>query len=291
MWGVFPLFWPLLEPAGATEILAQRILWSLVLTTVMLVIAHRTATLAAIWHDPRRRFAMTVAGIVICFNWGAYIWGVNNGHVVDTSLGYFINPLVTVLMGVVFLKEHLRPWQWTALGIAFGGVLVLSAQVGHPPWVSLILAFSFGTYGLVKKQAAVGAIEGLTWEALVLVPFAVAYLVWLTFQGDATAWDHGPWHLVLMMLTGAVTAAPLLAFTGAANRISLTTLGLLQYLAPTIQLILGITLFDEQMTPTRWVGFSLVWAALVVFTIESLTVGRRRRAAAHEVALEDVVVA
>jgi chloramphenicol-sensitive protein RarD len=288
MWGVFPLFWPLLEPSGATEILAHRIVWSLLVTTVMLLVTQRFSTLAAIWRVPRRRYAMTVAGIVICFNWGTYIWGVNNGHVVDTSLGYYINPLVTVLMGVVFLRERLRPWQWTALGIAFAGVLVLSAQVGHPPWISLILAFSFGTYGLVKKQAAVGPIEGLTWEALVLVPFAFGYLVWLTASDRATAWSQGPWHIVLLILTGVITTAPLLCFAGAANRISLTTLGLLQYLAPTIQLILGVTLLDEAMTTVRWIGFSIVWLALAVFTVESVVAGRRRRVTQRERSVEAI---
>lgn len=290
MWGIFPLYWPLLEPIGAAEILAHRIIWSLVLTGAMVVITRRARTLAAIWREPRRRYAMTAAGIFICFNWGTYIWGVNNGHVVDTSLGYYINPLVTVLMGVVFLKETLRRAQWAALAIAFLGVLVLSAQVGHPPWISLILAFSFGVYGLVKKQAGVGPIEGLTWESLVLVPFALGYLVVLSAQGQADAWSAGPGHLVLLVVTGVITAAPLLCFAGAANRISLTTLGLLQYLAPTIQLVLGLTFFDEVMTTTRWIGFSLVWVALVVFTVESLALARRRHVAAREAELDTVVV-
>jgi len=270
MWGLFPLFWPLLEPASATEILAHRIFWSVVVTGTLLMIARRSGSLRAIWRRPRVRIAMTVAGIVICFNWGTYIWGVNNGHVVDTSLGYYINPLVTVLMGVFFLRERLRPVQWGALALAGAAVIVLSLHVGHPPWISLILAFSFGTYGLVKKQAAVGPVEGLTWEGLVLVPFALAYMVWLSGANQATAWSNGVGHLTLLALTGVITAAPLLCFAGAANRISLTTLGLLQYLAPTIQLALGVMLFNEPMGPQRWIGFSMVWLALAVFTFESI---------------------
>jgi chloramphenicol-sensitive protein RarD len=218
---------------------------------------------------------MTVAGIVICFNWGTYIWGVNNGHVVDTSLGYYINPLVTVLMGVAFLHERLRPWQWFALGIAFAAVAVLSLEVGHPPWISLILAFSFGTYGLVKKQAAVGPLEGLTWEGLVLAPFAMAFMAWISATGHATLWSEGGGHAGLLAFTGVITVAPLFCFAGAANRISLTTLGLLQYIAPTLQLILGVVAFDEPMTTVRWIGFGLVWTALAVFTVESLVVSRR----------------
>ncbi len=278
LWGLFPLYWPLLEPTPATEILAQRILWSLLLTGVMLLVTRRTAQLRAIWAVPRVRYAMTVAGVVICFNWGTYIWGVNNGHVVDTSLGYYINPLVTVLLGVVVLKERLRRWQWAALAVAFVAVVVLSLQVGHPPWISLVLAFSFGTYGLVKKQASVGPIEGLTYEGLVLAPVAIGYLGWLSYTGQATAWSQGIGHVWLLSLTGVVTAAPLLCFAGSANRISLTTVGLLQYIAPTIQLILGVTLFGEPMGSLRWVGFSLVWLALGMFTLDSLA-ARRRRAA------------
>lgn len=282
MWGLFPVYWPLLEPAGATEILAHRIFWSVVVTGVLLLIARRSGALGAIWRDRRARVAMTIAGVVICFNWGTYIWGVNNGHVVDTSLGYYINPLVTVLMGVIFLKERLRTVQWVALSVAAVAVVVLSLRVGHPPWISLILAFSFGTYGLVKKRTGVGPLEGLTWEGLVLVPFALGYIAWLSAAERATAWSNGPSHLALLALTGVITAAPLLCFAGAANRISLTTLGLLQYLAPTLQLAIGIVWFDEPMGTERWIGFSLVWLALAIFTFESIAHRRRTMRAALE---------
>ncbi len=276
LWGLFPLYWPLLEPAKATEILAHRVLWSLVVTTVMLVVTRRTAMLPAMWRNRRVRFVMIGAGLTIGMNWFTYIWGVNNGHVVETSLGYYINPLVTVLMGVVILGERLRRWQWGALTLAFVAVLVLTLELGRPPWISLVLAFSFGTYGLLKKQAAVGPIEGLTYEGLVLAPLALAYLVWLSMVGQATAWSQGADHVALLATTGLVTAAPLLCFAGAANRVSLTTLGLLQYIAPTLQFLLGVLVFHEPMPWMRWVGFSLVWVALVIFTGESLAASRRR---------------
>ncbi len=275
LWGLFPLYWPLLEPAAASEILAHRVAWSLVVSGALLAATRRFATLRSIWGHSRVRLAMTGAAVVIGVNWFTYIWGVNNGHVVETSLGYYINPLVTVLLGVVVLGERLRRWQWIALGIAFAAVLVLSVGLGRPPWISLVLAFSFGTYGLLKKQAAVGPIEGLTWEGLVLAPMALGYGVWLSVVGQASAWSHGAGHVGLLMTTGVVTALPLLCFAGAANRIPLTTLGLLQYIAPTLQFLLGVLVFEESMTPTRWIGFSLVWLALMVFTVESVAASRR----------------
>jgi chloramphenicol-sensitive protein RarD len=253
-----------------------------VLTGVLLAATRRTAALRAMWATPRVRYPMIAAGVVICLNWGTYIWGVNHGHVVETSLGYYINPLVTVLLGVVVLKERLRRAQWVALAVAGAAVVVLSAQVGHPPWISLILAFSFGTYGLVKKQVSAGPVEGLTYEGLVLAPVALGYVGWLTFTGHSTAWGHGPVHVLLLAGTGVVTAAPLLCFAGSANRVSLTTLGMLQYIAPTIQLFLGVVVFGEPMGVLRWVGFSLVWVALAIFTADSVAAYRRRPSVSPE---------
>ncbi len=279
LWGMFPLYWPLLEPTSAAEILAHRVLWSLLFMVVLLVALRRGPALRALWTVPRVRFAMLGAGVVIGFNWFTYIWGVNNGHVVETSLGYYINPLVTVLLAVAVLGERLRRWQWVALAIAALAVVVLSLELGRPPWISLVLAFSFGTYGLLKKQAAAGPVEGLTYEALVLVPFAVGYLCWLSYVGQASGWSHGVDHVALLATTGIVTALPLLAFAGAANRIPLATLGLLQYIAPTVQFLLGVFVFGEPMTPARWIGFVLVWLALVILTIDSLAALRRRTTA------------
>ena len=274
LWGMFPLYFPLLEPAGAAEILAHRVAWSLATMLVVIVLSRRLPQFRALLRRHRARNLLTVAAVVIAVNWGAYIWGVNNHRVVETSLGYFINPLVTVLMGVLILRERLRSWQWAALGIAFVAVVGLTIEYGHPPWIALTLAFSFGTYGLAKKQAGVEAVESLTFETLVLVPVALGYLIWLGGSGNFIG--HGVGHSLLLASTGIVTAIPLLCFGAAAIRVPMTTLGLLQYLAPILQFLLGATVLDEHMTPMRWVGFALVWVALVVFTIEAGQYRRRQ---------------
>ena len=276
MWGAFPLYWPLLEPGGAVEILGHRVIWSCLVMVALVLALRRRSELAAIWRDRRTRLVLTVAAAVITVNWTTYIWGVNNGLVVETSLGYFINPLVTVLMGVVILRERLRPLQWVALGIAAAAVAVITAEYGRPPWVALVLAFSFGSYGLCKKTANVGATESLAYETAVIAPFAVAYLLWLETHGDSGFTTHGAGHALLLMTTGIVTAVPLICFGGAATRVSMVTLGLLQYLAPTLQFVLGVTYFHEDMPAGRWVGFALVWIALMLFTFEAINHRRRQ---------------
>jgi chloramphenicol-sensitive protein RarD len=274
LWGLFPLYWPLLEPAGAVEILSHRITWSLITMTLVCLLAGRFSQFRAILSDPRSRRLLSLAAVVIAINWGTYIWGVNNHRVLETSLGYFINPLVTILMGVLILGERLRRWQWVAVGIAGVAVIGLTVEYGRPPWVSLILAFSFGTYGLAKKQAGVESIESLTFETMILAPLAIGYLSWLGASGNGHVLGHGVGHSALLVLTGVVTAVPLILFGAAAIRVPMTTLGLLQYLAPVLQFALGITLLDEEMSPMTWVGFGLVWVALVIFTVESI---RHRR--------------
>ena len=277
LWGLFPLYWPLLEPAGAVEILAHRICWSLVTMLGLTLLLRRTPHLRAIFRDRRVRLLLLAASVVIGLNWGGFIWGVNNGRVVEVSLGYFINPLVTVLLGVVVLGERLRWPQWTAIGIAGVAVVILTVDYGHPPWVALLLAGSFATYGLAKKKAGAGAIESLTFETVVLTPLALAYLVWLGMVGQDSLSSEGPSHLALLATTGLVTAVPLICFGAAAIRVSMTTIGLLQYLAPTIQFVLGLVVFDEAMNPVKWVGFVLVWVALAIFTVEALRHHRRRQ--------------
>ena len=270
MWGLFPLYWPLLEPAGAIEILAHRVCWSLVTMLVLTIALQRTPYLRSILRDRRVLVLLSIGAVVISFNWGGFIYGVNSDRVVEVSLGYFINPLVTVLLGVVVLGEKLRRLQWVAVGIAALAVVVLTVDYGHPPWIAFLLAGSFGTYGLVKKKADVGAVESLTFETMVLTPVALAYLVWLSANGGGGFTTHGADHAVLLVTTGLVTAVPLICFGAAATRVPLTTIGLLQYLAPTFQFVLGLTVFHEVMTPVKWFGFALVWLALALFTSEAI---------------------
>src|SRR4051812_26763337 len=282
MWGFFPLYWPLLEPAGAVEILAHRIFWSMVLMLGLVVVMHKRASLRATFADRRTRSVLAVASVLITVNWGTYIWGVNHHHVVETSLGYFINPLVSVLLGVLVLGERLQRLQWVALGIAAVAVLALTVEYGHPPWVALILAFSFGSYGLAKKKADAGAVESLAIETMVVFPVAIAYVLFLVGTGGSTFGTHGPLHVALVVGTGLVTVLPLLCFDGAATRIPLSTLGLMQYLTPTVQFVLGLVVFGEPMPPMRWLGFGLIWLALALFTFETLRNRHRTRAGAQE---------
>ncbi|MDO0912572.1 EamA family transporter RarD [Streptomyces sp. DT2A-34] len=279
MWGLVPLFWPLLKPAGAVEILAHRMAWSLVFVAIALVFVRRWAWAGELIRQPRRLALVAVAAGVITVNWGLYIWSVNTGHVVEASLGYFINPLVTIAIGVLLLKERLRPVQWAAVGVGFAAVVVLTVGYGRPPWISLVLAFSFATYGLVKKKVNLGGVESLAAETAIQFLPAVAYLAWLTVRGESTFTSQGPGHVALLAATGIVTALPLVCFGAAAIRVPLSTLGLLQYLAPVFQFLLGILYFHEAMPAERWAGFALVWLALTLLTADAWRAARRLRAA------------
>jgi chloramphenicol-sensitive protein RarD len=270
LWGLFPLYWPLLEPAGAPEILANRILWSFVLLLVVVAVLRRPAWARAVLSDRRRMILLAAAAATVSLNWGTYIYGVNSAQVVQTSLGYFINPLVSIVFGVVLLHEALRRWQWVAVGMGTAAVVVLTADYGHPPWIALVLALSFGTYGLLKKTLDMGTVESLTVETGLLVMPALVFLAWLTTHGSATAASEGWDHAALMMTTGVVTAVPLLFFGAAATRVPLTWIGLMQYLAPVIQFAIGVFVYHEPMPASRWVGFALVWSALVVVAADSV---------------------
>ncbi|WP_372734311.1 EamA family transporter RarD [Nocardioides sp.] len=276
IWGGFPLYWPLLEPAGSVEMLAHRVLWSAIVMSLLVVLLSRTSQLRAILADRRTTMLLAGAACVISVNWAVYIYGVTHERVVETSLGYFINPLVTVLMGVLILGERLRPLQWGALAIASLAVVVLTVDYGRLPQIALILAFSFGTYGLLKKTANVGAVESLAVETAVIAPLAALYLLGLGIAGTSTFASHGPDHALLLASSGIVTAIPLICFGAAATRVSMTTLGLLQYLAPILQFSIGVFLLGEHMPASRWAGFVLVWIALVIFTAEATTHRRRQ---------------
>ncbi|MEU1159549.1 EamA family transporter RarD, partial [Streptomyces sp. NPDC005921] len=266
MWGLVPLFWPLLKPAGSVEILAHRMVWSLAFVAVALAFVRRWAWAGELLRQPRRLALVAVAAAVITVNWGVYIWAVNAGHVVEASLGYFINPLVTIAMGVLLLKERLRPAQWAAVGVGFTAVVVLTVGYGQPPWISLVLAFSFATYGLVKKKVNLGGVESLAAETAIQFLPALGYLLWLVAHGESSFVDDGAGHAALLASTGIVTAVPLVCFGAAAIRVPLSTLGLLQYLAPVFQFLLGIVYFHEAMPAERWAGFALVWLALALLT-------------------------
>jgi chloramphenicol-sensitive protein RarD len=275
IWGVFPLYFPLLEPAGPLEILANRIVWSLVVVVAILAVSRSWSWIPPLLHDRRRLALLAAAAAVIAVNWGVYIYGVNSEQVVQTSLGYFINPLVSILFAVVLLHEQLRRWQWVAVGLGAAAVVVLTVDYGGLPWIALVLAFSFGTYGLVKKTLGMGAVQSLAGETAILFLPALGYLLLLETHGEGTMTTDGPGHTALLVSTGVVTAIPLLFFGAAAIRIPLSWLGLLQYSAPVLQFLIGVMIYDEPMPASRWIGFALVWAALLLITIESLTAGRR----------------
>ncbi|WP_329566814.1 EamA family transporter RarD [Kitasatospora sp. NBC_01266] len=278
IWGLFPLYWPLLEPTASGDILANRMAWSLIVVVAVLTVRREWGWLRPLLRQPRRLALSALAAAAISVNWGVYIWAVNSGHVVESSLGYFINPLVTIGFGVLLLRERLRLAQWVAVGVGALSVLVLTAGYGRLPWIALTLALSFAVYGLLKKKIALGGLESFALETAFIFPFAVAFLAYRSATGHAV-FGHGAGHLTLLMLTGPITAVPLLMFGAAAIRIPLSTMGLLQYLAPVFQFLCGVLYFHETMPPERWAGFALVWAALAVLSWDALRRVRADRAA------------
>ncbi len=279
LWGLFPVYFKLVAAVPALEILAHRIAWSLLLVLGLLGLRRDWGWVGALARQPQQLRWFIASAALVSVNWGLYIWAVNSQRVVDASLGYFINPLVNVAIGALLLHERLRPAQWVAVAIAGAGVAWLTATAGAPPWIGLLLAFSFAGYGLLRKQAPLGAMEGFALEVTLLFPLALAYLLWLAVQG-AEHFTQAPWSLqALLALSGPVTAVPLLLFAAGARRIPFSTLGLLQYVAPTLQLLLGVWLFKEPFAGAKVAGYALVWLALAVFTADSLLSawrGRRR---------------
>lgn len=281
-WGLFPLYFPLLEPAGGVEIVAHRIVWSLLFIAVLLTVLRRWSHVRAAVRDRRTMLVLAVAAVLIAANWLTFVYGVNSGHVVETSLGYFINPLVSVLLGVVVFHERLRRLQWVAVGIAALAVVVLTVDYGRPPWIALTLALTFGLYGLMKKLVRVEAAPGLFLETLVVVVPALVVLGVLQGDGSGTFGGAGAGHALLLVSSGVATAIPLLLFAASTRRIPLSTIGLLQYLTPLMQLAIGVFVYDEPMPAARLAGFVVVWVALAVFTVDSLRAARTARRAAPE---------
>jgi chloramphenicol-sensitive protein RarD len=274
LWGVFPAFFNLLAPAGAPEVLAHRVIWTVVLMAIVLTIIGRLGDLRAI--SGRTWLLLTCASALISTNWLIYIVAVNSDHVVDAALGYFITPLVSVVLGVMLFGERLNRFQVFAVLLATAAVLLLSTGVGGLPLIGIGLALSFGLYGAVKKVVPTDPRVSLTVETAIAAPFAAVFLVVLQLNGDAAFTNHGPWHTVLLLLCGPVTAIPLLCFGAAAQRLPLVTLGLLQYLTPAMQMIWGVVVEHEPMPPARWLGFALIWIALAIFTTDALSRAYRR---------------
>jgi len=274
LWGVFPVLFKALRPATPIEILAHRVLWSLVFVSLLLTAVKGWRSVRTLTRTPRTLGGLALAAGFIAINWGVYIYGVNSDHVVETSLGYFINPLVTILLGVLVLRERLRPMQWAAVAVGALAVAVLTIDYGRLPWIALTLAVSFGSYGFIKKRLAVPAAEGLFFESALLTVPALGYLGWLMMKDRSTFGTGSAWHTTLLVASGVATAVPLLLFAGATNRLPLVAMGLLQYLTPSLQLGLGVLLFHEPMPPARLAGFMLVWCALAVFTWDAIRASR-----------------
>jgi len=273
LWGLFPIYWPLLEPANPVEIVSHRAVWTLVFCFIILWLTKTLKSTLALLKRPKIVAGLFLGSILISINWIIYIYAATSGHVVEASLGYYINPIVVIATGVLILKEKMRPLQWVSVGVATLGVAVLTLDYGRLPWIALGLAFSWGGYGLVKKQLGLGALEGLSIETLISSGAYLAYLIWLGNQGEG---QFGvSWKITLLFIGGgAVTAIPLLLFNGATNRLPLTLIGLLQYITPTIQFSIGVWYFNEDMPAARWIGFVIIWIALVALALDLVKSGR-----------------
>ncbi len=276
LWGLFPLYFHAIGEVPPVEILAHRMVWSLLFLAIVLTVRQQWKWLPQVLRAPKIVGTFAASALLLTANWGIYIWAVNHGHVLDASLGYFITPLLNVLLGLLVLKERLRRGQWIAIGVAAAGVVWLTWQAGQLPWIALALAVTFGGYGLLRKTAALAALEGLSFETLLLFPLAAGYLIWLTAHGantfvntpnDSTRW--------LLVAAGPITAIPLLLFAAGARRIPLSVLGMLQYIAPTIQMILGLIVFHETFSPARLAGFIVIWSALGLYVAEGFLAARR----------------
>lgn len=273
MWGAFPLYWPLLQPANPMEIVSHRAVWSLFFCLIALGLGKQLKSTYALLKNPRVFIRLLLAAALISVNWIVYIWGVNNGHVVECALGYYINPLIIISFGVIMLREKMRKLQWAAVGFGALGVIVLTIDYGRLPWIALALAVSWGSYGLVKKQLNLGALEGLAIETLLSLPIYGGYLIFIGLNGTGQLGSSLGLSLLLIG-GGVVTAIPLLLFNGSTTRLPFTIIGLLQYITPTIQFSIGVWVRHEAMPTARWIGFLIIWAALITLAIDLLKSGR-----------------
>ena len=273
LWGLFPLYWPLLQPANPLEIVSHRAVWTMVFCIVVLAVTHALKSTLATFKRPKVAAKLFTTTILISINWLVYVWATNNGHVVEASLGYYINPLIIIAFGVILLKEKMRSLQWVAVSIATVGVIILTIDYGRLPWIALALALTWGTYGLVKKQLGLGALEGLAIETMIaFIPYC-GYLIFIGAKGEGQFGNEIGLTAVLIS-AGAITAIPLLLFNGSTNRLPYTTIGLLQYITPTIQFSIGVWVNHEAMPPARWIGFLVIWLALITLAADLVKSGR-----------------
>lgn len=279
LWGLLPVYWKTIEHVPAQEILSHRVVGSLAVSLGLLMLRRQWGWLKEAVRKPAILIPYVGTASLLTVNWLVYIWANNNGHIVEVSLGYFINPLLNVLLGVVFLRERMRPWQWAAIGLAFAGVAYLTLSYGRLPWIALTLALSFGVYGLIRKTAALESVQGLTVETGLMFLPAIGYLAYLGSRGMGSFGTAGAQTTLLLGLAGFVTAIPLILFAYGARRVQLTTLGVLQYAAPTLQFLLGVLVYGESFTTSRLIGFCLIWTALVLYSAEGVITQRRVAAA------------
>lgn len=274
LWGFFPIYWKLLHNVTALQVIGHRIAWSFILLMIVILATKQWKNFRSAALEPKTIVIYSIAAVLLSINWLIYVWGVNAGFIVETSLGYFINPLISVLLGVLFLREKLRIMQWIPIGLAAAGVIYLTVTYGRLPWIALSLAVSFGIYGLVKKLAPLGSLYGLTLETALVFPIALVYLAFVGFTGTGSFLQEGALTDILLIGTGAVTSIPLLMFASAARQIPLTMIGVLQYVAPTLQFLIGVLLYHEPFDQSRLIGFSLVWLALLIFWVENYLANR-----------------
>jgi chloramphenicol-sensitive protein RarD len=278
MWGLLPLYWHLLETTAPSEVLSHRMVWSLPTALIILALVRRWSWIRPLLRQPGRLGLVALSAALISANWFLFIWAVNSGRVLEASLGYFINPLLTVAIGVVLLRERLRRTQWVAVGIGALAVVIMTVGYGQPPWVSLSLSLSFAAYGLIKKQTGLDGLEGFSADSALQFLPALGFLLLLGVRGESTFTTGGPGHALLLAGAGLATALPLIFFGAATVRVPLSTVGLMQYIAPSTMFLLGLVVFGEEMPPERWAGFLLVWTALCVLTFDALRNARRTRA-------------
>jgi len=269
LWGILPLYWKALKEVPASQIIAHRIIWSFAVVVILLFFQHRIKELKLAVSSWRYRFYFILSAVTLGTNWFIYIWAVNAGHIVETSMGYFINPLLNVLLGMLFLRERLSFWQAISVALAFAGVLYMTLQYGKVPWIALSLAFSFAFYGLLRKTSHAGSLVGLLIETIILSPSALAFIIFRQLDGTGALGLVSSVSHVLLVCAGLVTATPLLWFAHAASRIPLSAVGFIQYLAPSLQLVIGVVIFREPFTPVHVVSFSLIWGALCIYSLSN----------------------